>query len=274
MAETCPNCGKPVLPTDTLCWHCGFQLPKRPAARPAPAQPVAAGFPERAAEGETTAEAYDLRALAVYGLLTLVIIVALLLVMRSLNGRPILVQSAAFELGDWVSVTDVDLRYTLSVPADWQWLDVAFRDQTQLLADVMDRQIYVQPALRSLSHAADDVEIIGLAVGTQSLEIREAQPFVVIGRSGQLGALTPEEALALVADAPQASNKEIDTHLSGQPQARFATIDIAGGYNCRHLFTAQAGVGYLVAACAPQARFGTLLSELDRIRDSFQLLEH
>ena len=92
-------------------------------------------------------------------------------------------QSAAFELGDWVSVTDVDLRYTLSVPADWQWLDVAFRDQSRLLAEVMDRQVYVRRALRPLGNAADDLDITGLAVGSQTLEIDEALPFVVVGRS-------------------------------------------------------------------------------------------
>jgi hypothetical protein len=263
-----------VLPTDTLCWHCGYQLPKRPAAKPAPVRPAAAGLPDRQAAGNAAAGEYDFRALAVYGLLTLAIIVALLWVMRSLNDRPILVQSAAFELGDWVSLTDVDLRYTLSVPGDWQWLDVAYRDQSQMLADVMDRQIYVRRALRSLAHAADDVAIVGLAVGSQSLELRESLPFVVIGRSEQLGALTPEQALELVAEQPPAANKAVDTHLSDQPQARFNITDLIGGYNCRHLFTTQDGVGYLVAACAPQERFGVMLNDLDRIRDSFQLLEH
>ena len=29
MSETCPNCGKPVLPSDTACWHCGYMLAKR-----------------------------------------------------------------------------------------------------------------------------------------------------------------------------------------------------------------------------------------------------
>lgn len=273
MSEVCPNCGKPVLATDTICWHCGYQLPKRPAARPAPSRDAVAGLPGRAAD-KAPADEYDFRALAVYGLLTLAIIVALLLVMRSLNGRPILVQSAAFELGDWVAVTDVDLRYTLSVPADWQWLDVAYRDQSQLLDKVMERQVYVRRALRPLGRPADDLTIVGLAVGSQNLEESEPQPFVVIGRSDQLGALTPDEALARVAEAPPVSQPAVDTHLSGQPQARFDTTDLAGGYNCRHLFTAQAGVGYLLAACAPQPRFGSLLDDLDKIRDTFQLLEH
>ena len=272
MAETCPNCGKPVLATDTLCWHCGYQLPKRPAARPAPSRDAVAGLPGQATD--ETAEEYDFRALAVYGLLTLAIIVGLLLVMRSLNDRPILVQSAAFDLGDWVSVTDVDLRYTLSVPTEWQWLDVAYRDQSELLSQIMERQLYVRRALGPLGHAADDVAIVGLAVGTQNLEERESQPFVVIGRSSQLGTISTDEALTLLTEEPPITQQEVDTHLSGQPQARFATTDLAGGYNCRHLFTAQDGVGYLVAACAPQARFGTMLDDLDRIRDSFQLLEH
>ena len=36
MSETCPNCGKPVLPSDTACWHCGYMLAKRAKAKAAP----------------------------------------------------------------------------------------------------------------------------------------------------------------------------------------------------------------------------------------------
>ena len=58
---------------------------------------------------------YDLRALLVYGLLTLALILSLWLVMRALGQQPVLVRSAALAGGDWVTVTDSDLRYTLSL---------------------------------------------------------------------------------------------------------------------------------------------------------------
>ena len=65
----------------------------------------------------------------------------------------------------------------------------------------------------------------------------------------------------------------VDTHLAGQPQARFKVFDPSTAYQCRHLFVADARTyGYLVAACAPQAGFGTLQQQLDDLLDTFQLL--
>lgn len=288
MSESCPNCGKPVLPTDTVCWHCGYMLPKRPkAGQTAQArQPTQAGRPARdpalqlPARARPAAEAppvaYDFRALAIYGALTLLIVLGLWLVMHSLSRQPILVRSAAFDLGgDWVAVTDVDLTFTLSLPADWQWLDVGFREQSELLERVLDRQRYVERALRPLGASAGDVDILAVAVDSRTLEEDVPQPFVVVGRSAGLAERTPEEALAQLAEQPlPVTDKGIDTRLSGQPQARFTTLDQPNAYLCRHLFVNGADQNaYLVAACAPQARFGSVERDLDEILDSFQLLE-
>jgi hypothetical protein len=279
LTESCPNCNKPVLETDTVCWHCGYQLPKRPKAGPAnkPGGGSASRLAGRARPAAVAPVEYDLRSLAVYGLLTLAVILGLWLVMRSLSRQPILVRSAAIDLGgDWVNVTDVDLRYTLSLPTDWQWLDVAYRDQGELLQKVMARQPYVGRALRPLGDAAGDVEILALAVGTQVLEDPDPQQFVVIGASGRMHGLTPQEALDLSAEQSlPVTDQEIDTRLAGQSQARFNILDTSHGYQCRHLFVAdESAAGYLVAACAPQSQFGALRHDLDDILDSFQLLVH
>ncbi len=283
MSESCPNCGKPVLPSDTVCWHCGYTLPKRPKATPPaqtgqPARPGAAlHLPARTRPAaESPPVVYDFRALAVYGALTLLVVLGLWLVMRSLSRQPILVRSAAFGLGgDWVAVTDVNLAFTLSLPTDWQWLDVGFREQSNLLERVLDRQRYIDRALRPLGAAAGDVDILAVAVDSQALEEDVPQPFLVVGRSARLAELTPEEALLLLAEQPLPTTGEgIDTRLTGQPQARFAVLDQANAYQCRHLFVPnQAARAYLLAACAPQARFGTVERDLDEILDSFQLLE-
>jgi len=283
VSESCPNCGKPVLASDTVCWHCGYTLPKRPKPAPSPRnsppaeRDAALHLPARARPAaQAPPVAYDFRALAVYGGLTLLVVLGLWLVMRSLSRQPILVRSAAFGLGgDWVALTDVDLTFTLSLPTDWQWLDVGFREQSDLLERVLDRQRYVERALRPLGAAAGDVDILALAVDTQALEEYVPQPFVVVGRSARLAELTPDDGLALLADQPLPTTEEgIDTRLTGQPQARFTTLDQANAYLCRHLFVPnQAGNAYLVAACAPQSRFGTVERDLDEILDSFQLLE-
>jgi hypothetical protein len=219
---------------------------------------------------------YNLRALAVYGLLTLAVVLGLWLVMRSLSRQPLLVRGAGVKLGgDWVNVTDVNLRFTLSMPADWQWIDADFRGQQELLGKVIDRQPYIDRALRPLGDAAGDVELLAAAVGTLVLEDTDPKPFVVVGRSDRLRDLTPQAALDLLAGQPlPVTEQEIDDHLAGQTQARFNALDTPNTYQCRHLFVTDEATGYLVATCAPQARFAALRGDLDDILDSFQLLEY
>ncbi len=278
VAEACPNCGKPVLPGDTVCWHCGYTLPKRPKARPAEAPREPASVRARA-RGDTTAEEaadYDLRALAVYGALTLAIVLSLWLVMRALGRQPILVRSAGPDFnGQWMTVTDAELRYTLSLPSDWQWFDAAYRGQTALLPDVIARQPYVDRALRPLGEAAGDVEILAVAADTPNLDDPQPVAFAVVGRSARLATIDPQAALDLVGEQElPVSETGIDTHLAGQPQARFNVLDLPNAYHCRHLFTADGAAAYLIAACAPQSSYGTRRHELDDILGSFQLLQN
>lgn len=277
MSDRCPNCDKPVLPDDVVCWHCGHQLPKRAAAAP-PKQQASGKTLGPIEREQTTAPAeYNWRALLVYGVLTLAILVALWLVMRSLSTRPVLVSGAGFDTGgDWVRVTDADLRYTVAIPTEWQWIDPADGDQNGALARTTARQTYVNRALRPLGEFAGDTETAALAVGTRSLEETNPQPFLLVARSERLRGATPQTVLDVLDEAAfQISEKSIDTHLAGQPQARFTATDQANAYQCRHLFvTGEDKPGYLVAACAPQDRFGAMQRDLNNILDSFQLLEY
>lgn len=275
MSDKCPNCDKPVLNTDVICWHCGYQLPKRPPAKAESDRRSTDPSSRSQSPGDDAGAAEpDLRALAIYGLLTLAVIAALWFVISSLSRQPILVRNATFDRGGWVNITDVELRYTLSMPSDWQWLDVAYRDQLELLDEIVTRQPYIDQALSPLGEMAGDVELLGLAVGTQALETTDSYPFVIIGRSAQLGGLAPADALAQLNDAPGVSEQALDTRTAGQPQARFTMLDRPYAYQCRHLFTAVENIGYLLAACAPQSRYGTLQRDLAGILDSFQLVEN
>lgn len=268
MAEACPNCGKPVLETDTQCWHCGYSLPKR--ARP---KPAARQDGDRA-RSRMPDGAYDLRALVVYGLLTVAIVLALWLVMRELGGRHVLLRDAGSARPGWVSVTATDASYTLSFPSNWQWLDVSFRDQGALLAEVVARQPAVEQALEPLGREAGDVELLAVALGTQDLQSDVPVPYAVVGRSVGLADLTPQAALdRLAAAAAPVTGTALDTRLAGQPQARFTAHIGSGTYRCRHLFTAGEAAGYLLAACAPQSDFAARERDLNDILDSFRLLE-
>ena len=276
MSETCPNCAKPVLASDTTCWHCGTVLPKRAKPQAAGSPPAVARVGPLSRRRDAAADAatdYDLRAVGIYGLLTLALIAALGLVMHALGQQPILVRSTALG-GDWVTVADSELRYVLSLPTDWQWLDVAYRDQSELLAEIIERQPAVGRALAPLGDPAGDVEILAVALGTQDLSAAEPIPFAVIGRSAQLRELEPQAALDMLAgQGLSVTEATIDSRLAGQTQARFKVFDPSTTYQCRHLFVADpSSYGYLVAACAPQAGYGTLQQQLDDLLDTFQLL--
>ncbi|MFO7661789.1 MAG: hypothetical protein R6X18_04265 [Chloroflexota bacterium] len=279
--DTCENCGRPVLPSDVTCWHCGYTLPGRPKSRAASgtgASSTARLFGAGRQSNDETEEAgeYNFRAIALYGTLTLFVIISLGFVLSALGQYPTLVRSANLVLGsDWIAVTDADLRYTISLPNSWQWLDLAYRDQGLMLPQLIARQPYIDRALRPLGDAAGDVEILGIAVNALTLEDVDPRPFVVIARSERLRSLSPQAALDELIDySLPVSDQSINRRLAGQPQARYNVLDLEQAYQCRHLFiTGSESAGYLVAACAPQARFAIIQRELNNILDSFQLIQ-
>ncbi len=275
VSDACPNCGKPVLATDTACWHCGYALPRKSKAAAAPSRPKRSSRPATASDADTTPPTYDFRALAIYSGLTLLTLISLWLVMSALGRRPLLVRSSLGLASDWVTVTDSDLRYTLDLPPDWQWLDVAYRDQEETLAELVRFQNYIRRAPDALADITGETAIIGVGLGTRTPESGEPATFVVIGRSDGLVRMSPDEVLTgLGLRQPEATELAVDTHVPGQPQARFTLRDARAGYQCRYLaLPGQEDAGYLLAACASQAEFGNRDRDLKNILDSFQLLE-
>jgi hypothetical protein len=280
MAETCEYCGNKVLATDTVCWHCGRQLSQRPAtqapaSRPSPLVRRSSAAATAAPE-EANATVYDFRAILAYGLLTAIIFIALLLLMHALGRRPLLVSGADLRLGaDWTTVTDSELRYTLSLPAGWQWLDGAFRQQQALVDEVARREPNVARSLAPLGETTGDLALIAIGLLPETAESGDSLTFVAVGRSVQLAQLSPEQVLAVLAEqALPLSSTALVEHLPGQPQARFGWLDSAQQLQCRNLFVAQGAAGYLLAACAPQEQFGRVQRDLEEILDSFQLLQH
>jgi hypothetical protein len=279
--DTCENCGRPILLADITCWHCGYSLPDRKKSRIGQDTGVASTarlFGAARPSDPTTGEdgKYNFRAIALYGTLTLFVIMGLMIVLSVLGRYPTLVRSANLALGsDWIAVTDADLRYTISLPDSWQWLDLAYRDQQMVLPLLIERQPYINRALQPLGEAADDIEILSIAVNALTLEETAPRPFVVIARSEGLRELTPQAVLNLLNGySLPVSEQSIDRRLAGQPQARYNVLDLEHAYQCRHLFvTDSESAGYLVAACAPQARFAVMQRELNNILDSFQLIQ-
>ncbi len=273
MSDQCANCGKPVLDSDTVCWHCGYKLQAVAAPEPV-AAPDGASRPAAEAKDDTT---YDFRALIIYGVLTLVVIGGLWAVMSALSQRPILVRTADRSLGnDWLAVSDSELIYTISLPAGWQWLDVPSRDLRDALNNLIVRQGYIDNALNPLGAAVDDLQIVAVGLDAPTLDYPDPVAFVVIGRSEALGDLTPEAAIVRLNEAAGTVVEPLpNMHIPGQPQARFTLLDEDAGYQCRQLAVQdEIAATYLVAACSPQLGYGLLQRDFERIIDSFQFLEN
>ncbi len=76
MTVHCDNCKQMVLPTDTVCWHCGQELqPNQSNAVEKPNKPVANG----------EKEAISLTAVSVFAFLTLITIILFILVTNALS---------------------------------------------------------------------------------------------------------------------------------------------------------------------------------------------
>ena len=96
MSNKCPNCTQPVLDSDTLCWHCGYRLTAVPTtAPPLPANPrpsdpkkaetaIGGAAPHPTPPAPLSTANYPLTTIGIYTLLTLVLILTMLLVMRTL----------------------------------------------------------------------------------------------------------------------------------------------------------------------------------------------
>jgi hypothetical protein len=224
------------------------------------------------------AEGYDLRAIVTYAALSLLILLALLAVMRSLGRQPLLVASADLRLGaGWMAVTDSELSYTLSLPPGWQWLDGTFRQQQELLDELALSAPDMRWSLAPLGEVTGDMELVAVAYQPEPPEIGGPLIFATIGRSQRLGEITPQQALDVLAGQSLSSfpitTSDLVENIPGQPQVRFGVLDHSRQVQCRSLFIADAFAGYLVAACAPQASFGRVQRDLDDILDSFQLIE-
>ncbi|MCA9934804.1 MAG: hypothetical protein H6662_12825 [Ardenticatenaceae bacterium] len=271
MKQQCENCGQPVLSTDTVCWHCGWKLATEVKAEPPPTEKprkVLAAQPTQA----NNAEPYQLTAIAVYGTLTLLLIVALLLVMRSLGRQPLVTVNADTRLGNrWIPVTGTDQSFTLDLPQGWAWLDVADGQFATTLAESVRWETAVYP----LHAIAEDADLLLLAGSGDTVSADDG--FVVVARSQRLSVLTPEQAQQMVSQSGEeveVVNTAVSTNLNRAPQAQFTLHLLVSNESlrCQQLFVPQDDAAYLAAACAGDGRYPSLSSSFADILASFQPL--
>lgn len=83
MTITCENCEQTILPTDTVCWHCGRELTPTKALPPQ----------EKVETGEPTPSENDgpisITAVSIFGLITLITIILFIIVTNALAHYPV-----------------------------------------------------------------------------------------------------------------------------------------------------------------------------------------
>lgn len=252
MRETCDNCGQPVLATDTICWHCGQALAAEGAETTESPPPQEAAD---AKEEKDTAVTLSPTLRLAYGILTVLIFIAMLLVMRSLGKYPLVVVNPEMRAGvEWDTVEGEDGRYTLNLPQSWQ----RWRPGDPRFQAVLNDDPRYQTALFPLAAIAEDTEYL-LLVPTNHHSAAEAPGFLAVARSERLRQVPLPQVIELVQQSPAITIRqaEIGPGLTGRDQVQLELDFARGGdaWRCRQRVAPVAETAFLIGACAMPTDF-------------------
>ncbi|MCA9979574.1 MAG: zinc ribbon domain-containing protein [Anaerolineales bacterium] len=273
MARYCPNCQRPVLPSDTTCWQCGARLPNESiptpttdTAPPAPKRPDTVTM-SRLPALETLPSGHTIAApdtagpppILIYGLFTLLLISAAFFLLNRLAAPP-LTQATWADLppSGWVNITADDYTYTLNLPEEWQ---------VQTAPDPATQALITRP----WTTKTDDWQPILFASPAPN-SVPDA-PFIVILRSETLRDLTADEALVyLQGDFGQSVTVSNPFLVENSNRSFLSLTSVADGLRCRQHYVHGREASLLVAGCAYGVAFGQNLRTLTPILESFEYL--
>ncbi len=262
----CENCGQTVLTSDTVCWHCGRAL-SPPDSPPKTNQP--------AAKKQPTID-ISLSAIAIFGIMTALIILLLFLVIGALGNKPFVVINPDRNPG-WVPVTDQSLRFTYDLPPDWVWAEKNQTNPSALFETATSGDFDYSAVFTALPAHTPDSEWRMIAVSPTLNE--PAQRFLLVATSATLHTLSVNDVLALTA-AETTRTEVLETavtdNLLATPQAHLLLQVTTPNttWKCQQEVVNGTAETYLLAACATQAEYPRYISELNNILRSFQPLSH
>lgn len=266
MTYQCERCGQTALETDTVCWHCGWRFPKQEPRKPGPKVKV----------GVDEEQPLSLSAAAVYAVLTLVTVVAIMLVTRSLNQKPFFITNPEISLRPgWTPITDQEQNFTLNIPSQWLWFERQNGEQRATFDAMLAGNDQFHTAVAPLKNIASDTEILLIATEDTGAENPAPPGFLVVARSTALKQLSTEEVLGLIRqDAGNLLNVEIAESFTGgnEVDVLLETGSNDNTLRCHERLIQGQQAGYLVAGCTPRVGFPRYRDELDEIVGSFQPL--
>ena len=269
MTSSCPNCNQTVLPTDTMCWHCGYDLATQAAN-------------QKAAPSATTAvspsSTPSMSAVFIYGGVTAVLMLALLLTMRRLGQQPLVLLNPETNVNSgWQPITDQAIQYTLDMPPTWQSWEAHHPQQRDMFADLLANETQLATAVTPLGTAVSDMDILMIIMSEQSEQMSRLPGFVIVAQSQELGQLSLDDTIALAQQQNRTTEITEITKFSSFIGDVRAAISLKmpqtpDHLSCQqHIVTGTAET-FVLAACAPEARYGVYKEPLGKILSSFQIL--
>ena len=261
----CENCGHMALETDANCWHCGEPLSGREdAAR------------KRVRVRESWTRDSGPASIAVYGGLTVLVVLAALLIMRSLGQQPQLqVRLGTRTRPNWTFITDGERRFTVTLPDSWSWDDGAEPAGSVALATLAEGDDRFRLATHPLGAETDEMTILFAAEGQP--DDPERSQFMVIASSELLNRLTYDEAVAFLLNSDydlQEARFVDDFDKSHVSIIATTPLDDGSGsaIRCRQQFVLGRQESLLASLCAPSGRYAAYSNQFSEIMASFQHL--
>jgi len=252
-----------VLPTDTVCWRCGWKLPVHAAAD----QP--------GLELASEVQPISVTAVSAYAGLLLVTVVLLFVVFKVLGTYPVVLldPQAPIKPG-WQLITDQRQTFTIELPPGWEWTE---DDLNQRLERELADKPEMTAALAPWSEVVDDLDVRLIASSTASEEADGIPGFIVVARSGRLTEVTAEQMVAFWSGRVAVEDllaTAVTEDLQGRPKGTAVLMMKTGGeqWTCRQEGVAGVDGRFLLAACAPTELYEEHGREYEILLSSFQLL--
>ncbi len=261
----CENCGHSVLETDTVCWHCGWKVtrPKRDITPSA-----------QATKRERDLPPISLSAIAIYSTLTLVVFISILFVLGSLGKQSLnrIEVAEVPSLPGWLSITDQNQNYTISLPPDWEWLEKHNPQQQAKFNEMVLGNPQFQAVIMPYEDPLPELQLIALA----TIKQRENQNFLLIARDVYPNQPDITEVISLL-NQQDLNNSALEMmemdDSGGDQQGLLQTefIDQTQSYRCLQKLIQVPQATFLLSGCSASEQFQNQLENFQTILNSFRL---
>ncbi len=257
MTVRCENCGQTVQATDARCWHCGAALSGKQADELRLAEQGTMTISSPAAKQDIS-----LTAVSLYAALTLICLLAIILLVRSLASRPLLLPNPNFARpAGWQTVSDDADQFILSLPVDWVWQE----------GDTAVTQPDANKINAMLQESIPDWQLLGMA------QAPEIAGFVLITGSPGLPQMSARDtAVFLTQHLPQGTVTAVeekegigDTFVIA---TRLTVSGATGELTCQLQAVPAADQMFWLVGCVPGDTAVNVRADLENILLSFQPL--